>query len=30
MNEANWANLKAILDGDKRLQLGATGTEKTG
>jgi len=24
MNEANWANLKAILDGDARLQLGAT------
>ena len=30
MNEANWTNLKAILDADKRLQLGATGTEKTG
>jgi hypothetical protein len=23
MNEANWANLKTMLDGDKRLQLGA-------
>src|SRR5437773_4835494 len=22
MNEANWANLKAMLEGDKRLQLG--------
>jgi hypothetical protein len=25
MNEANWANLKTILESDKRLQLGATG-----
>jgi hypothetical protein len=24
MNEANWANLKTMLEGDKRLQLGAT------
>ena len=23
MNEANWANLKALLEGDSRLQLGA-------
>ena len=23
MNEANWANLKALLEGDPRLQLGA-------
>ena len=23
MNEANWANLKTMLEGDKRLQLGA-------
>lgn len=23
MNEANWANLKALLESDKRLQLGA-------
>ena len=22
MNEANWPNLKAVLEGDKRLQLG--------
>ena len=25
MNEANWANLKTMLESDKRLQLGATG-----
>jgi len=24
MNEANWANLKTMLEGDARLQLGAT------
>jgi hypothetical protein len=24
MNEANWANLKTMLESDKRLQLGAT------
>ena len=24
MNEANWANLKTMLEGDTRLQLGAT------
>ena len=24
MNEANWANLKTMLEGDPRLQLGAT------
>jgi hypothetical protein len=25
MNEANWTNLKAMLEGDLRLQLGVTG-----
>lgn len=25
MNEANWPNLKTLLDGDSRLQLGAHG-----
>lgn len=25
MNEANWTNLKTMLEGDSRLQLGATG-----
>ncbi|MCW5554214.1 MAG: hypothetical protein KIS67_18905 [Verrucomicrobiae bacterium] len=25
MNEANWTNLKTMLEGDARLQLGATG-----
>jgi len=25
MNEANWANLKSLLEGDARLQLGAHG-----
>ena len=25
MNEANWANLKTMLEGDKRLQLGGHG-----
>ena len=25
MNEANWANLKALLEQDQRLQLGAKG-----
>lgn len=30
MNQANWPNLKTMLESDGRLQLGGTGTEKTG
>jgi hypothetical protein len=30
MNQTNWPNLKTMLESDSRLQLGGTGTAKTG